>query len=149
MLVKIGLVVLGVVAGCLGGLFGIGGGLVMVPALTALFGMDDRRAVGTSLATILLPVGITGVIQYARNGNVDWGVALWMGLGFLLGAFLGATFANQPFLTKNQFKVMYAIFLIVIAAKYLWDVFGAQPAAAPPGPAPAATSSLPPANTDR
>lgn len=131
MAIKAGLIVLGIVAGILGGLFGIGGGLVMVPALAVFFGMDDKKAVGTSFATILLPVGVFGVMQYWRAGNVDIQAAVLMGIGFAAGSFLGASFANQTFLTKNQFKILYAIFLILVAAKYVWDVFGSKPAPTP------------------
>ena len=121
----ISLLVLGLVAGVLGGMFGIGGGLVMVPGMVLLLGFDDKKAVGTSLATILLPVGVLGVVEHWRAGNVDFRVAALLGVGFVIGSFAGAVFTNQPYITKNTFKLMYAVFLILVAAKYLWDVFGA------------------------
>ena len=141
MLGNIALIGLGILAGILGGIFGIGGGLVMVPALTLFFAMDDKKAVGTSFATILLPVGVFGVIEYWRNGNVDVQAAALLGIGFVGGAFLGAAFANQKFLTKDQFKILYAIFLLVVAGKYLWDVFGAKPAKPTTAPTVQAASS--------
>lgn len=118
------LLFLGLIAGVLGGMFGIGGGLVMVPGMVLLLGFSDKMAVGTSLATILLPVGILGVLEHWRAGNIDLRVAGLLGAGFVLGSFLGAAFVNKPFIDKNTFKAMYAVFLILIAAKYLWDVFG-------------------------
>jgi hypothetical protein len=120
------LLALGLLAGVLGGMFGIGGGLVMVPGMVLLLNFPDKKAVGTSLATILLPVGILGVLEHWRAGNIDLRVAGLLGAGFVAGSFLGAAFINQPFITKNTFKAMYAVFLILIAAKYLWDVFGAR-----------------------
>ncbi len=119
------LLLLGLLAGVLGGMFGIGGGLVMVPGMVLLLGFGDKKAVGTSLATILLPVGILGVIEHWRAGNIDVRVAALLGAGFVLGSFAGAAFVNQPFINKNTFKAMYAVFLLLVAAKYLWDVFGA------------------------
>ncbi len=115
---------LGLLAGVVGGMFGIGGGLLMVPGMVLLLGFSDKQAVGTSLATILLPVGILGVIEHYRAGNVDLRVAALLGVGFVFGSFAGAALINQPFISKNTFKLMYAIFLILVAAKYLWDVFG-------------------------
>jgi len=122
------LLLLGLAAGVLGGMFGIGGGLVMVPGMVLLLGFNDKKAVGTSLATILLPVGILGVLEHWRAGNIDVRVAALLGAGFVFGSFAGAAFVNQPFISKNTFKAMYAVFLILIAAKYLWDVFGATAA---------------------
>ena len=119
----IGLLLLGLVAGIIGGMFGIGGGLVMVPGMVLLLGFSDKMAVGTSLATIVLPVGILGVIEHYNKGNVDLKVAALLGAGFVLGSLVGAKFINQPFIDKNTFKLLYAIFLILVAAKYLWDVF--------------------------
>jgi len=120
----IGLLLLGLFAGVVGGMFGIGGGLVMVPGMVLLLGFDDKKAVGTSLATILLPVGVLGVVEHWRAGNVDFRVAALLGAGFVIGSFAGAVFINQPYISKNTFKLMYAVFLILVAAKYLWDVFG-------------------------
>ena len=123
----ISLLVLGLFAGVLGGMFGIGGGLVMVPGMVLLLGFDDKKAVGTSLATILLPVGILGVLEHWRAGNIDIKVAALLGAGFVVGSFGGAAFVNQPFISKNTFKTMYAVFLLLMAAKYFYDVFAAAP----------------------
>lgn len=120
------LLLLGLVAGVMGGMFGIGGGLVMVPGMVLLLGFSDKKAVGTSLATILLPVGILGVFEHHKAGNIDLRVAALLGAGFVLGSFAGAAFVNQPFISKNTFKLMYAVFLLAIAAKYFWDVLGAR-----------------------
>lgn len=120
----IGLLILGVLAGVVGGMFGIGGGLLMVPGMVLLLGFTDKQAVGTSLATILLPVGILGVLEHYRAGNVDLKVAALLGAGFVVGSFLGAVFINQPYISKNTFKLMYAVFLLLVAGKYLWDALG-------------------------
>jgi uncharacterized membrane protein YfcA len=120
----IGILILGVLSGVVGGMFGIGGGLLMVPGMVLLLGFTDKQAVGTSLATILLPVGILGVLEYYRAGNVDLKVAALLGAGFIAGSFLGAVFINQPYISKQTFKLMYAVFLLLVAGKYLWDALG-------------------------
>jgi uncharacterized membrane protein YfcA len=123
----IGVLVLGLVAGVFGGMFGIGGGLVMVPGMVLLLGFDDKKAVGTSLATILLPVGILGVLEHYRAGNIDMKIAALLGAGFVLGSFGGAAFVNQSYIDKRTFKLMYAVFLLLIAAKYIYDVYSTAP----------------------
>ena len=80
------LVILGAAAGVLSGLFGIGGGLVIVPALVLLFGLDIKTATGTSLFVILLPTGLLGVLEYHRNGNLKIAAGLWVVLGVFCGA---------------------------------------------------------------
>jgi len=75
------------------GLFGIGGGLVIVPALILLGGMTTKQAAGTSLAALLLPVGILGAMEYWRAGHVSVQMALLVAIGLLVGAFIGARLA--------------------------------------------------------
>lgn len=107
----------GVGAGILSGLFGIGGGSLIVPALIALVGMDVLHASATSLAALLLPVGVLGVREYHRAGLVQWKTAGWLSAGLLLGSALGAEFAlaaPQVLLERG-----YACFLLYIAFGYL------------------------------
>lgn len=84
---------IGLVGGVLSGLFGIGGGLVIVPALILLVGMTPKQAAGTSLAALLLPVGILGALEYWRAGYIDVRLAVLLAAGILLGAFIGARLA--------------------------------------------------------
>jgi hypothetical protein len=84
---------IGLVGGVLSGLYGIGGGLVIVPALILLAGMSAQQAAGTSLAALLLPVGLLGAFEYWRAGYVDLRLALLLAIGLLIGAFIGARLA--------------------------------------------------------
>lgn len=111
---------LGIAAGVLSGLFGIGGGIVMVPALIALFGMDILNANATSLAAMLLPVGIFGVIAYYKAGLVNIKESLWIALGLFAGSFAGGEFAVT--ISESVLAKMYSGFLLYIALSY-FDVF--------------------------
>ncbi len=86
---------LGLVAGILSGLFGIGGGLIIVPTLTLALNLGFKEAAGTSLAALLLPVGALGAYTYWRAGEVNILWACLLALGLFIGAFVGARFAAQ------------------------------------------------------
>ncbi|HEX6575438.1 MAG TPA: sulfite exporter TauE/SafE family protein [Gemmatimonadaceae bacterium] len=107
----------GLLAGVLSGLFGIGGGVVIVPSLIILAGFVPIKATGTSLGALLLPVGALGAIEYYRKGNLDIRASLLIALGLFLGAWVGAKIAMH--LTPVQLKRAFAIFLVVIAAR-MW-----------------------------
>lgn len=81
---------IGATAGILAGLFGIGGGIVIVPMLIFFLKFTPGRAIGTSLAAMLLPVGILAVMKYAKSGDVDYKVAMSMAVGIFIMAFVGA-----------------------------------------------------------
>ena len=114
---EIGLFILGVVAGILSGIFGIGGGIVMVPCLIALFGFSILDANATSLAAMLLPVGILGVIAYYKAGYVSLRNSLWIAVGLFVGSFFGAELA--AIIQENYLAKMYAVLLFYIAFTYL------------------------------
>lgn len=111
---------LGIAAGILSGLFGIGGGIVMVPSLIALFGMDILDANATSLTAMLLPVGVLGVIAYYKAGLVNIKESLWIAIGLFAGSFVGGELAIL--LSENLLAKLYAGFLLYIALSY-FDVF--------------------------
>jgi uncharacterized membrane protein YfcA len=116
----IGFLLLGIAAGILSGLFGIGGGIIMVPSLIVIFGMDILDANATSLAAMLLPVGILGVVSYYKAGLINVRESLWIALGLFLGSFVGGEFAvnmNESLLAK-----LYAGILLYIALSY-FDIF--------------------------
>jgi hypothetical protein len=81
---------IGTLAGVLSGLFGIGGGIVIVPMLIAFLKFTPARAIGTSLSAMLLPVGILAVLKYAKSGDVDFKVAGALSLGIFVMAYVGA-----------------------------------------------------------
>jgi len=111
------LVALGLTAGVLSGLFGIGGGLVIVPALVLLFGFETKTAIGTSLFVILLPTGLLGFLEYWKNGDLKIAAGLWIALGVFCGAYFGAKMAGT--VSDVTMKRIYAVFLIVVAIYFL------------------------------
>lgn len=110
-------VVIGFVAGVLSGLFGIGGGVVIVPALILLVHMKPHLATGTSLGALLLPVGLLGAWQYYRQGSLDVRISLWIAMGLAVGALLGAFLALR--LPPRELQRLFAVFLLAMAIR-LW-----------------------------
>lgn len=104
--------IVGLAAGILSGLFGVGGGLIIVPALILGLGFSAQQAAGTSLAALLLPVGLLGALQYWQAGEVNIRDALLLALGLLLGAFVGARIglALPSDLIQRGFGVLLVLF---------------------------------------
>jgi uncharacterized protein len=88
-------VVIGLLGGVIAGLFGVGGGIVIVPALIYWAGLSQHKATGTSLAVLLPPIGLAAVLEYYRHGNVDIRAAVLLAGSMFLGAWGGAVVANQ------------------------------------------------------
>jgi uncharacterized membrane protein YfcA len=109
--------VIGLAAGILAGLFGIGGGVVIIPALVFYAGMPIRMATGTSLGALLLPVGLLGALVYWREGNLNARAALLLAAGLFVGAYIGALLANE--LRPAMLTRLFAVFLVAIAVR-LW-----------------------------
>jgi len=112
------LLAIGIAAGVLSGMFGIGGGLVIVPALLFIVKMKEFEAIGTSLAALIPPVGLLGAIEYYRNGQVNLRYAALIAFGLFLGAYFGAriTLGLSPDLVRR----LYAVFLLLVAGRILF-----------------------------
>ena len=111
-------ILIGIAAGMLGGLVGVGGGIIIVPSLIFFLGFSQHTAQGTSLGLILLPVGILGVLQYYKQGHVDIKVACILAVGFLAGNYFGSKVAlNLP---EQTVKRVFAVFMIIVAVKMLF-----------------------------
>ena len=109
---------LGLVAGVASGMFGIGGGVVIVPALIGILKFEQRQATGTSLTALQFPVAIPAVIEYYRNDNLNASVAVIIGIGILLGAFFGAKIALG--LSGKSIKRAYGVFLLIVGLRFLF-----------------------------
>jgi uncharacterized membrane protein YfcA len=119
---------IGLAAGVLSGLFGIGGGVVVVPALIFIARMQPQNATGTSLAALLLPVGAVGAWEYYRTGNLDPGAGLLVALGLFVGVGLGARLSLQ--LSPATHRRAFAVFLALVAVRMWFSDDGAQAKAA-------------------
>jgi hypothetical protein len=112
------LVLVGLVAGILSGLVGLGGGVIIVPALVFILGFSQHQATGTSLGILLLPAGIFAVMNYYKRGYIDVKVVLLLFAGFLVGGYLGGKISLS--LPEGTLKKIFAIALILIAGKVLF-----------------------------
>ena len=110
-------VLLGVVAGAASGLVGIGGGIIIVPALVMLFGFSQKLAQGTTLALLVPPIGILAAYAYYQHGLVDLRAAGLIVVGFLAGSFIGARFVTN--LSNATVTRIFAVFLILVAVRML------------------------------
>jgi uncharacterized membrane protein YfcA len=117
-IIMIAYLILGILAGTLSGLVGIGGGVIIVPALVFLFGFSQHSAQGTTLALMVPPIGILAAWTYYRQGQVDLKIAGFVCLGFLLGGLLGARFATG--LSNIMLERIFGIALLLIAMKMLF-----------------------------
>lgn len=111
-------VVLGLGAGVLSGLIGIGGGVIIVPALILLFGFTQHQAQGTTLALLVPPIGILAALSYYRQGNVNIAAAIFIAIGFLLGSVFGAKMASG--ISDVVLKKIFGISLFLIAIRMIF-----------------------------
>jgi uncharacterized membrane protein YfcA len=107
------LILLGLAAGTLGSLLGLGGGFLVVPALILLRGLEPRLATGTSIA-VIVPAMLTALWRRGMQGHVDVSLAVWMGVGAVGGAFLGSWLAGQ--VDGTVVRRLFAGVLLVLAA---------------------------------
>jgi uncharacterized protein len=111
------LLVVGLLAGYLSGLVGIGGGIVVVPMLVYFFHLSQKSAQGTTLFMFLLPVGILGVYNYYKAGHVDFKLAAIMAITFVAGSYLGSKTAIS--IDTKMVRQIFAVTMIVIGVKML------------------------------
>jgi uncharacterized membrane protein YfcA len=105
--------VLGLVAGVLSGLLGIGGGIIIVPALVLLFGLTQHQAQGTTLALMVPPIGLLAAWAYYQQGYVDLKIAAFICVGFFVGGFFGAKLATA--LSTGVLQKVFGVALLLTA----------------------------------
>jgi uncharacterized protein len=112
------LVVIGLAAGIFGGIFGVGGAIIMIPALVYFMGMDQHMAQGTSLAVMLPPIGLFAAYNYYKAGQANLWYAAIIALAFMIGGYFGSKIAlNLP---ENLMKKIFGIFLILVALRLIF-----------------------------
>ena len=107
------LVIIGLAAGILSGLIGVGGGIIIVPALVFFLGLSQKEASGTSLFILSMPVVILGVMNYWKAGQVNWKYGLVIAGTFLIGGYVGSKFAAK--INPAVIKVIFGVIMLYVA----------------------------------
>jgi uncharacterized membrane protein YfcA len=113
----LGFIVLGLVAGILSGLVGIGGGVLIVPCLVFIFGLSQAQAQGTTLALLVPPIGLLAALEYYRRGYVDLRIAALICLGFFIGGLFGGKLAVS--LPQETLRRIFGVALLLISLKMI------------------------------
>jgi len=114
-MIYLGYSILGALVGVLSGILGIGGGIVIIPGLIALFGLTQHQAQGTSVAMMVPPIGLLAAYKYYQSGNVVFPIAIFGAIGFFLGGYFGADIANR--FSDATLRQVFGTFLIAIGLK--------------------------------
>lgn len=111
------LVVIGILAGILSGFVGVGGGVIIVPALMYFMGMNQMQAQGTSLFVLLLPVGILAVLNYQKTGHINWKYGLIIAGTFVLGGFIGSKLALR--ISPALVRIIFGLLMAYVSIKMI------------------------------
>jgi uncharacterized membrane protein YfcA len=112
------LLLVGLAAGMLSGLVGVGGGIIIVPCLVFFLGFSQKMAQGTSLGILLLPIGILGAFQFYKQGYIDIKVVAIISVAFIFGSYFGSKIALS--LSQENVKKIFAIVMLLVAVKMLF-----------------------------
>ena len=112
------IILVGLAAGLLSGLVGVGGGIIIVPALIYLLGFSQHQAMGTSLGILLLPAGFLAVWNYYKKGYIDIKVVIILFVGFVIGGYFGSKISIG--LQETAIRKIFAVLMVVIACKMLF-----------------------------
>jgi hypothetical protein len=118
LLIILALVVIGLIAGFLSGILGVGGGVVMVPLMILLLGFSQHQAQGTSLAVLAVPVTLAAAYNYYQDGSLNWRYALVMAFMFVIGGYLGSKLAIS--LDEKVLKRIFGVVLVVLGFRMIF-----------------------------
>ncbi|MFA7274788.1 MAG: sulfite exporter TauE/SafE family protein [Crocinitomicaceae bacterium] len=113
------LVLIGVASGMLSGFVGVGGGVIIVPALVFFLGLSQHNAQGTSLFILLLPVGILAVMNYWKAGEINWKYGIIVSIAFVLGGYFGSKLSLK--MSPHLVKFVFGLFMVVVSAKLIYS----------------------------
>ena len=105
-------IILGLIAGMASGLIGIGGGIILVPALLYVFGLNQHQAQGTTLALMVPPIGLLAAYTYYKAGHVNLKISAFVVIGFFFGGLIGARFANQ--IPTHVLRRIFAVVMVLV-----------------------------------
>jgi uncharacterized membrane protein YfcA len=113
------LIVIGILAGILSGVVGVGGGLIVIPLLVVLLGLSQHESQGTSLAMMLPPIGILAAINYHKAGFVKWEYAIIIAFSFIIGGYFGSKYAVS--LKPDMLKRIFGIIMLIASFKMIFS----------------------------
>lgn len=113
------LTLVGVAAGVLSGFVGVGGGIIIVPALVYLLNLGQHEAQGTSLFILLLPIGFLAVFNYWKAGHINWGFGTVIAITFVIGSYFGSKWAIK--LSPQVVKLIFGVIMVLISFKLLFS----------------------------
>jgi len=112
------LALVGLLAGALSGFVGVGGGIIIVPAMIYFMNMNQMQAQGVSLALLMLPVGVLGVMNYYKAGHIQFNYVFIMAVGFVLGNYFGSKYAMR--VPEHKIKFLFSLLMLYVAVQMLW-----------------------------
>jgi uncharacterized membrane protein YfcA len=115
------LLLTGLTAGILGGFIGVGGGVIIVPAMVYFMGMDQHMAQGTSVAMMLPPIGILAYMNYHKAGAADFKAGMILALTFIIGGYLGSKWSLK--LDPNRVKLIFGFFMVFVAFRMIFTAW--------------------------
>lgn len=113
------LIIIGLVAGILGGMVGLGGGIILIPALILIMKLDQQTAQGTSIAIMLPPIGLFAVYNYYKAGYVNIKYAFVIAMAFMVGGYFGSSLALK--LSPDVMRKVFSVILVIIAIKMFFS----------------------------
>ena len=119
------LALIGILAGILSGFVGVGGGVVIVPALMYALSMSQYEAQGTSLFILLLPVGILAVMNYYKSGHINWQFGLVVALTFVVGGYIGSKLALK--ISPSIVKIIFGVIMAYVSVRMVISGFNSLP----------------------
>jgi len=112
---------IGIFAGMMSGFIGIGGGVIIVPALVYFMGVTQHTAIGTSLLLMLPPIGILAVMNYYKASHINWGYGLVIAIAFIIGGYFGSKISLR--LNANVVKMVFGIFMLYVSIKMIYSSY--------------------------
>lgn len=113
------LIIIGLVAGVMSGFVGVGGGVVIVPALVYFLGLTQHQAQGTSLFILVLPVGILAVMNYAKSENINWNFGIIIAISFVIGGYFGSKLSLK--LSPAVVKLAFGLLMAFVSIKLIYS----------------------------
>jgi len=110
-------ILIGILAGVFGGFLGLGGGVIIIPALIYFFKFSQHQAQGTAIATLLPPIGLLAAFKYYKSGNVNIPIAICIALGFFIGGYIGASLANK--IPEEKLRFFFGLLLLALSLHLL------------------------------